>query len=404
MKINLKDFKKARQNLDNTIAKTELIYSDYFSKMAKSNVYLKPENLQITGSYKIRGAYNKILSLNNNQKRKGLIAASAGNHAQGVAYAAKLLKIKATIVMPTTTPLIKIDRTKELGAKVILYGLCYEDAYKEAKRLAKINKLIFIHPFNDIKVITGQGTIALEILEVLPDCEAIIIPVGGGGLISGIAIAAKLINPKIKIIGVEPKGADAMRRSLEAKKIICLQQTNTIADGVAVKKVGDLTYKLAKDYVYKIVTVSESEIMEAFLMLIEKHKLVVEPAGALSLALFFNNKLRFKNKKIVCILSGGNIDLSTISGLVNRGLIKLGRIFDFSVELFDRPGELLNLTKILSRNSANIIKIVHDQFKHIDSFKKVKITITLETEGHEHIKRIISDLKKEGYSVNYKED
>jgi threonine dehydratase len=401
MKINLKDLQRARQNLSSIIKKTELISSDYFSKISKNKVYLKPENLQTTGSYKIRGAYNKIFSLNDKERKRGLIAASAGNHAQGVAYAAKLLKIKTTIVMPTTTPLIKVDRTRELGAKVILFGLCYDDAYKEARRLSKSNNLVFIHPFNDQEVITGQGTIALEILDELPNTEVIIVPVGGGGLISGIAIAAKLINPSIKIIGVEPKGADAMKRSLEAKKIIHLEATNTIADGVAVKEVGDLTFKLVKDYVDKIVTVSESEIMEAFLMLIEKHKIVVEPAGALSIAVFFNGKLRLKNKSIVCLLSGGNIDLSTISGLVNRGLIKLGRVFDFSIELFDRPGELLNLAKIINRHNANIIKIVHDQFKHIDRFKKVKVTITLETEGHKHIKKIISALKKEGYNVYY---
>lgn len=401
LKIKLDEFKKAQENLNSIINQTNLIYSDYFSKLAKNEIFLKPENLQLTGSYKIRGAYNKISSLSNKQKRKVLIAASAGNHAQGVALAAKKLQAKATIIMPSTTPLIKIKATQDLGAKVILYGNCYDDAYKEAKRLARKRKYIFIHPFNDKKIIAGQGTIGLEILEDLPEVDIVIVPIGGGGLISGIALAAKSINPKIKIIGVEPEGACAMKKSCEQNKRVSLDLVNTIADGVAVKEVGTLTYPIVKKYVDRIITVSEAEIMEAFLMLLEKHKLLAEPAGVLSLAVFFNKKLQIKNKKIVSLISGGNIDIQTIAGLVTRGLIKLGRIFEFSVELFDRPGELLQISNLLFKNNANIIKVQHDQFKSIDRYRKVKLTLTLETQGHDHINRIIKELEGEGYELKY---
>lgn len=402
IQISLEKIKRAKIKLENVVKETSLIYSERFSKLSGNTVYLKPENLQITGSYKIRGAYNKISSLSEKQKKKGLIAASAGNHAQGVAWAAKKLGAKAIIVMPTTTPLVKINATKKLGANVVLFGNIYDESCDHARRLARKKGYSFIHPFDDWEIMAGQGTVGLEVLNELPSTDILLVPVGGGGLIGGISVAAKSINPKIKIIGVEPKGANAMKLSLERRRLVELESADTIADGVAVKKVGNKTLEVAKKYVDRIVVVSETEIMEAFLMLMEKHKILAEPAGVLTVACFFNNKIKFKNKRIVSILSGGNIDVKTIGGLIDLGLVKLGRVFEFSTELYDRPGELVALAKVLSDNNANVIKTQYDQYKSVDRFKKVKITIVVETQGHEHIKKILNALKKEKYDVHYK--
>jgi threonine dehydratase len=397
MFIKINQFKEANKRLQGIINETKLIYSTAFSHESGNEIYIKPENLQITGAFKIRGAYNKISKLSLQEKQKGLIASSAGNHAQGIAYAAQKLGVKATIVMPKTAPLIKVEATKGYGAKVVLSGDCYDEAYSEAKRLEKKHNYIFVHPFDDLDVIEGQGTIALEVLNDLKGIESILVPIGGGGLISGIALAAKAINPDIKVIGVEPEGANAMKVSIESNKLTFLDHVNTIADGVAVKNPGDLTFAIIRDYVDEIITVSDFEIMESFLLLLDKHKLVGESAGVLSLAGL--KKITQNNKKIVCIVSGGNIDVLTISSMINRGLLSRGRIFGFSVDLPDKPGQLKKITALLAKLNANIIKLDHNQFKAFDRFMEVQLEVTVETNGHSHIKRITAEFKKAGYNI-----
>ncbi len=391
------NFLEARDRLKGVIKETKMIYSCDFSREFNNSIYIKPENLQTTGAFKIRGAYNKIAKMTLKEKQQGLIASSAGNHAQGVAFAAQALGVKATIVMPRTTPLIKVEATRGFGANVVLHGDCYDEAYTEAIRLKKEHNYIFVHPFDDIDVIEGQGTIALEVLEELPDLDCIIVPIGGGGLISGIAIAAKMINPDIKIIGVEPEGAQSMKISVEQNRLVSLDKVHTIADGVAVKNPGTLTFSLVKDVVDEIVTVSDFDIMEAFLVLLEKHKLIGENSGVMPFAAL--KKIKEKNKKITCIVSGGNIDVLTISSLIDKGLISRGRIFGFTVNLADRPGELLKIAEILARMNANVVKLGHNQFKNSDRFLDVQLEVTVETNGHKHIAEIVAELNKEGYTI-----
>nr|WP_242854325.1 threonine ammonia-lyase [Oxobacter pfennigii] len=387
----------AMENLKGIVHKTELIYSEIFSTEFNNHVYIKPENLQTTGSFKIRGAYNKICRLSPKERERGLISSSAGNHAQGVAYAAKRLGVKATIVMPAMTPLIKIEATRKYGAQVVLHGDFYDEAYSKARELEKEEGYTFIHPFDDLDVIAGQGTIAIEILEELKNADAILVPVGGGGLISGVAVAAKSIKPDIKIIGVEPEGAMAMKLSLDNDKLISLDTVKTIADGVAVKRPGDITFSIIRDYVDEIVTVTDFEVMEAFLILMEKHKIIGESSGVLSLAGL--KKIREKGKNIVCLVSGGNIDVVTVSSMINRGLVSRGRLLCFSVELTDRPGELQKIAEVLAKLNANIIKLDHNQFKTFDRFNQVQLEVTVETNGHGHIDQIISTVERMGYSV-----
>ncbi len=396
--LQFSDIQAAKERLEDISAKTELIYSSFFSNEYQNEVYIKPENLQITGAYKIRGAYNKISKLSDNQKKRGLIASSAGNHAQGVAYSAQRLGIEATIVMPKTTPLIKVEATKNYGAKVVLAGDNYDAAYKEAQRLQRKMNYTFVHPFDDLDIMAGQGSIGIEILEELQNADIILAPVGGGGLISGIAVAAKSINPNIKVIGVEPEGAKAMKLSIDNNRLVSIDKVETIADGVAVKTPGDLTFSIIKDYVDDIVTVSDFDIMEALLILLERHKLVAEPAGALSLAAL--KKLNVQNKKIVSVISGGNIDVVTMSSLINHGLVSRGRLFCFSVNLPDTPGQLLNISKILADLGANVIKLDHNQFKGFDRFMNVQLEVTVETNGHDHIKKITDSLSVHGYGIN----
>ena len=395
--ITLNQFRAAKERLDGIINDTPLQYSIPFSKESENDTYIKMENLQTTGSFKIRGAFNKISKLTSKEKRAGLIASSAGNHAQGVAYAAQKLGVETTIVMPKTAPLIKVEATKSYGAKVILCGDGYDDACAEATRLMEEEKLVFIHAFNDIDVIEGQGTIALEILQQLPEADCILVPIGGGGLISGVAMAAKAIKPEITIIGVEPDGAKAMKNSVENKRLTPLDDVDTIADGVAVKNPGELTYPIIRDYVDEIVTVSDYDIMDAFLLLLDKHKVVGESAGVLSLAAL--HKIQLNNKKIVSIVSGGNIDVLTMSAMINRGLFSRGRIFCFSVELPDSPGQLQKIAEILAKMNANVIKLDHNQFKAFDRFMDVQLEVTVETNGHKHIKRIVEELEKAGYRI-----
>lgn len=395
--LDLKHFQEAKKRVDEVIIPTPLIYSEAFSKECKNQVYIKPENLQRTGAFKIRGAYNKIVKMDDEAKAKGLIASSAGNHAQGVAYAASKLGVKATIVMPQHTPLIKVEATEAHGAEVVLAGEVYDEAYQKACDLQKEYGYTFVHPFNDEDVIEGQGTIALEILEELPEADIILVPIGGGGLISGIACAAKQIKPTIKIIGVEPEGAASALAAINEDQVVALKEANTIADGTAVKEIGDMTFDYIKEYVDGIITVSDYELMDAFLLLVEKHKLVAENSGILSLAAL--KKLNEKNKKVVSLISGGNIDVLTISSMINKGLIARGRVFTFTVQLLDKPGELEYVSHVLAQCNANVIGVEHNQFKNFARFSEVELRVTCETNGEKHIQRIIDTFAKEGYEI-----
>lgn len=395
--LRLFNFMEARERLGTVINKTKVIYSDVFTCESGNTVYIKPENLQKTGSFKLRGAYNKVSKLSEEVKKKGVIASSAGNHAQGVAYAAQKLGIKALIVMPKHTPLIKVEATRKYGAEVVLYGDVYDDAYKKACELQEKEGYVFVHPFDDEDVIEGQGSIALEVLEEVPDAEVLLVPLGGGGLISGIASAAKQMNPNIKIVGVEPEGAASALVSVNSGKVIELKEANTIADGTAVKKIGDLTFEYIMKYVDEIITVSDYELMESFLLLVEKHKILAENSGILSVAGL--KKLKEKNKKVVSILSGGNIDVLTISSMIKKGLVSRGRIFKFSVRLPDKPGQLVLVSKILADLNANVVKLDHDQFINLDRFHDVELQVTVETNGEEHINKITERMLENGFKI-----
>ena len=396
-RTTIADVYRASKQLEGVARKTRLIHSDYFSEISGNDVYLKPENLQHTGAFKLRGAYNKISQLTEEEKKKGVITASAGNHAQGVAYAAKKLGVKAVICMPATTPILKVEGTRALGAEVVLYGDGFDDAYAHSLELQKKYGYVYIHPFNDLQVLLGQGTTALEIIDALKDVDAILCPIGGGGFASGVALATKLVNPNVKVIGVEPENAACMKAALEADKVVTLASADTVADGCAVKTAGTLTFEFCKKYLDDIITVSEIDIMNALLSLIEKHKLVAEGAGVLSLAALA--KLPFQGKKVVSIISGGNIDISTISALIDKALIARGRVFCFAVQLPDKPGQLLNVSRILAEENANVIKLDHDQTKVTDSFKKVVLTVTVETHNEQHIQKIIKALNANGYEI-----
>ena len=393
----LEDFIKAKEKLSKVLLETHLIYSPIFSKESGNKVFIKPENLQKTGSFKIRGAYNKISNLTVDEKKRGVIASSAGNHAQGVAYGAKESGIKAVIVMPKSTPLIKVESTKQYGAEVILHGDVYDDAYKKAKELEEKEGYVFVHPFNDEDVLDGQGTIALEILEELPETDIILVPIGGGGLISGIACAAKILKPEIKIIGVEPEGAASAYEAMKENKVVELKEANTIADGTAVKKIGDLNFEYIKKYVDEIITVSDYELMEAFLLLVEKHKIIAENSGILSVAA--TKKIKEKNKKVVSVISGGNIDVLMISSMINKGLIRRDRIFNFSVNIPDKPGELAKVVDLIAELGANVVKLEHNQFKNLSRFKDVELQVTVETNGSEHIKNLVQAFEEKGYEI-----
>ena len=393
----LEAFIKAKEKLSKVLLETHLIYSPIFSKESGNKVFIKPENLQKTGSVKIRGAYNKISNLTVDEKKRGVIASSAGNHAQGVAYGAKESGIKAVIVMPKSTPLIKVESTKQYGAEVILHGDVYDDAYKKAKELEEKEGYVFVHPFNDEDVLDGQGTIALEILEELPETDIILVPIGGGGLISGIACAAKILKPEIKIIGVEPEGAASAYEAIKENKVVELKEANTIADGTAVKKIGDLNFEYIKKYVDEIITVSDYELMEAFLLLVEKHKIIAENSGILSVAA--TKKIKEKNKKVVSVISGGNIDVLMISSMINKGLIRRDRIFNFSVNIPDKPGELAKVVDLIAELGANVVKLEHNQFKNLSRFKDVELQVTVETNGSEHIKNLVQAFEEKGYEI-----
>ena len=391
------DIFRAAKQLDGVAVKTKLVESPYFSSLSGGTVYLKPENLQNTGSFKLRGAYNKISQMSAAERQKGVITASAGNHAQGVAFSAQKLRVKAVICMPATTPILKVEATRAYGAEVVLHGDTFDDAYAKSLELQREKGFVYIHPFNDLQVLLGQGTVAKEIIDDCPDIDAILVPIGGGGLASGVAMATKLVNPHVRVIGVEPAGAASMEAAFAAEKVTTLPAVDTVADGCAVKTVGELTYAFCRKYLDEIVTVSELEIMSALLSLIEKHKLIAEGAGVLSLAAVA--KLSLKGKKAAAILSGGNIDISTISALINKALIARGRVFCFAVQLPDKPGQLLHVSQILAEEDANVIRLDHNQAMVTDSFKKVQLTVTCETHDEDHIRRIIAALQKGDFTI-----
>ena len=395
--MRLDDFKAARNVLKGILNDTGLIYSQFFSKATGNYVYLKPENMQVTGAYKIRGAYYTISTLSDQEKAAGLITASAGNHAQGVAYAAKHANVPATIVMPTTTPLIKVNNTKNYGANVVLHGATFDDAAEEAARRSKEDGLTYIHPFNDLRVATGQGTISYEIFSNLPDVDIILVPIGGGGLASGVSTLAKLLNPNVKVIGVEPTGAASMKASLEAGHIVTLPTVDTIADGVAVKTPGDQVFPYIQENLDDIITIEDNELVSAFLDMTETHKMIVENAGLLTVAALYH--LDCKNQNVVPILTGGNMDIITMSSLIQNGLINRGRVFTFSVQLPDRPGELLQVASIVAKERGNILKLEHNQFVNINRQHGVELRVTLEAFGHDHKNAILTAMAEAGYQV-----
>ncbi len=394
-KLTLEAFEEASEIVSRVTQETKLVHSEYFSAQTGNKVFFKPENMQYTGAYKVRGAYYKISTLTAEEKSKGLITASAGNHAQGVAYAAKLAGIKATIVMPTTTPLIKVNRTKSYGAEVVLEGDVFDEACEYAYGLAKEHGYTFVHPFNDLAVATGQGTIAMEIIKELPTVDYILVPIGGGGLCAGVATLAKMLNPKIKIIGVEPAGAACMEASLEAGHVVELPEVNTIADGTAVKMPGDLLFPYIQENVDEIITIEDSELIVAFLDMVENHKMIVENSGLLTVAAL--KHMNVKKKKIVSILSGGNMDVITMASIVQHGLILRDRVFTVSVLLPDKPGELAKVSALLAEIQANVIKLEHNQFVSINRNAAVELRITMEAFGTEHKREIVDALNDHGY-------
>ena len=393
--LTLEKFEEASEVVRRVTLETKLVYSDYFSQQTGAKVFFKPENLQFTGAYKVRGAYYKMSTLTEEERAKGVITASAGNHAQGVAYAAKCYGAKATIVMPTTTPLIKVNRTKGYGAEVVLYGDVYDEACAKAYELAEEHGYTFVHPFDDLTVATGQGTIAMEIVKELPLVDYILVPIGGGGLATGVSTLAKLLNPKIKVIGVEPANANCMQESIKNGKVTTLPSVNTIADGTAVKTPGTKIFPYIQKNLDDIITVEDAELVGAFLDMVENHKLIVENSGLLTVAAL--KHLDLKGKKVVSILSGGNMDVITMSSVVQQGLILRDRIFTVSVLLPDKPGELSKVAAVVAKEHGNVIKLSHNQVVSINRSAAVELRITMESFGTEHKQEIISALEKEGY-------
>ena len=393
--LTLEKFEEAYEVVKGVTLETKLVFSDYFSAQTGNKVYLKPENMQFTGAYKVRGAYYKMSTLTEAERAKGLITASAGNHAQGVAYAAKCYGAKSTIVMPTTTPLMKVNRTKSYGAEVVLWGDVYDEACARAYELAEEHGYTFIHPFDDLTVATGQGTIAMEIIKELPLVDYILVPIGGGGLATGVSALAKLLNPKIRVIGVEPAGANCMQESLKAGKVTTLPTVNTIADGTAVKTPGEKLFPYIQKNLDDIITVNDEELVVTFLDMVENHKMVAENSGLLAVAAL--RHLNVKDKKIVSIISGGNMDVITMSSVVQQGLIMRDRIFTVSVLLPDKPGELYRVSGIIADVNGNVIKLEHNQFVSINRNAAVELRITMEAFGPEHKQQIMDALEREGF-------
>ena len=393
--LTLEKFEEASEVIKSVTLETKLVYSDYFSVQTGNRVYFKPENMQFTGAYKVRGAYYTMSTLSEEERQRGVITASAGNHAQGVAYAAKCYGCKATIVMPNTTPLMKVNRTKSYGAEVVLHGDVYDEACAKAYELAEKHGYTFIHPFDDLRVATGQGTIAMEIFKELPLVDYILVPIGGGGLATGVSTLAKLLNPKIKVIGVEPAGANCMQASFEKGEVTTLPVVNTIADGTAVKTPGSNIFPYVRENLDEIITVEDDELVACFLDMVENHKMIVENSGLLTVAAL--KHLNVKGKRIVSILSGGNMDVITMSSVVQQGLIFRDRVITVAVRLPDKPGELHRVSGIIAACNANVIKLEHNQFVTTNRKAAVELVITMEADGTEHKEQIMSTLEKEGY-------
>ena len=393
--LSLEKFEEASEIVKKVTQETKLIYSEYFSERYGNKIYFKPENMQRTGAYKVRGAYYKISQLTPEERSRGLITASAGNHAQGVAYAAKLAGVKATVVMPVSTPLIKVNRTKSYGAEVVLYGNVFDEACAHAYELADEHGYTFVHPFNDLEVATGQGSIAMEIIKELPTVDYILVPVGGGGLCTGISTLAKLLNPKIKVIAVEPAGAACLKASLEAGEVTTVSKINTIADGTAVQTPGDKLFPYLQANVDHVLTVDDSELTLSFLDMAENHKMIVENSGLLTVAAL--KHLDFKGKKVVSVLSGGNMDVLTMATVVQNGLMQRDRIFTVSVMLPDKPGQLAAVSSLIAKEQGNVIKLEHNVFANVNRTAGVELTITLESFGTEHKDQIIKALEAAGY-------
>lgn len=393
--LTLPAFEAACETVKKVTQETGLIYSKYFSDHTGNKIYFKPENMQLTGAYKLRGAYYTIGTLTEEERQRGLITASAGNHAQGVAYAAQCYGVKAVIVMPTTTPLIKVERTKAYGAEVVLYGDVYDQACEKAYELAAEHGYTFIHPFDDLRVATGQGTIAMEVIQDLPLVDYILVPIGGGGLATGVSTLAKMLKNNIKVIGVEPSGAACMKASLENGKVTTVSPVNTIADGTAVQTPGTKIFPYIQKNLDGIITVDDEELVVAFLDMVENHKMIVENSGLLTVAAL--KHLDVKGKKVVSILSGGNMDVITMSSVVQNGLIARNRIFTISVLLPDKPGELVRVSQVIADKRGNVIKLDHNQFFSTNRSAAVELKITLEAFGTEHKKEIIQALEEAGY-------
>ena len=392
--LTLEKFKQASAIVKEVTLPTKLVYSEYLSKQTGADVYLKPENMQYTGAYKVRGAYYKISTMSEEDRKKGLVTASAGNHAQGVAYAAKKFGCKATVVMPTVTPLIKVNRTKSYGAEVVLHGDVYDDACAYAMKLAEEEGYTFVHPFDDLDVATGQGSIAMEIFEELPDVDYILAPIGGGGLITGVSTLTKMLNPNVKVIGVEPAAAASMTEALKERHPVTLASANTIADGTAVKRVGEKIFPYAEKNIDEVITVADDDLIGAFLDVVENHKMIVENSGLLTVAAL--RHLNFTDKKVVSILSGGNMDVITMSSVVQHGLIQRDRIFTVSVLIPDKPGELVRVASIIAENQGNVIKLDHNQFISTNRYAAVELKVTLEAYGTDHKKKIVKALEEAG--------
>ncbi|MGP1349965.1 MAG: threonine ammonia-lyase [Stomatobaculum sp.] len=393
--MTLEAFEEASELVKQVTKETKLVYSEYFSVQTGNRVYLKPENMQQTGAYKVRGAYYKIASMDEAARERGLITASAGNHAQGVAFAAKLAGVKATVCMPTITPLMKINRTKALGAEVVLCGDVFDEACARAYEIAEETGATLVHPFDDLEVATGQGSIAMEIIKELPTVDYILVPIGGGGLCSGVATLARMLNPKIRVIGVEPENAACMKASLEAGQVVALPSADTIADGTAVKKPGEKLFRYIQENVERMITINDNELIVAFLDMVENHKMIVEYSGLLAVAAL--KHLDVKNKKIVSVLSGGNMDVITMASLIQHGLIMRDRIFTVSVLLPDKPGQLAKVSQLIAEESGNVIKLEHNQFISINRNSAVELRITMEAFGTAHKEKIVERLKAEGY-------
>ena len=401
MNVTLEQIKQARKDLEPVIKKTDLTYDHDLSDETESEVYLKLENLQLSGSFKIRGAYNKMLHLTDEEKKRGVIASSAGNHAQGVAISAKRLGIKSTIVMPKNAPFAKVSATRRHGAEVVLAGEIYDEAYQRACEIKEVTHSTFVHPFNDPYVIAGQGTLGLELLESQPDLDMIFVPIGGGGIAAGVALAAKSIKPNIKIIGVQSHNAPSMQTALQSNKVEKIKVTKTIADGIAVALPGSETYPLIKQYVDEVVTVTDTQISQAILFLLENSNLVCEGAGAVSVAAILAHKDKVKGKKVAAVLSGGNIDTNLIESIINHAMMSLGRRTEVKVSIDDRPGELASFLETVSNELANIVSIRQSRYRQGLSVYALGVTAVIETIDESHKTRVIQKLKTLGYDIRY---